>query len=121
MTEKEKEAYMGNEEEKERQRSPGRRHRNYETIRCRYSTISSKAKILESRERIRKRTRFTPKILNYQTARKCSQHDEVNNNLQHSKASNGSANEETRSAYLDESKDFDQNPDGKLVLYIHGG
>ena len=131
MTEKEKEAYMEDEEEQERQRSPGRRHRNHETIRCRYSTITSEAKILESRERIRKRTQFTPKLLRYQTARKCPQGGEVNNNLQHQKTQNGSASngrtsndppkDATTSAHLDDLKGFDPNPDGKLVLYIHGG
>ena len=117
MSEQEKDAYMADEVEQERQRSPGLRHRNHGTIRCRYSQITSKTKILESQERIRKRTRFTPKVLKYQTARKCSEaerNDEINNNLRTETGSVPSRDSES-------SKDFHSNPEGKLVLYVHGG
>ena len=114
MSEQEKETYMSDEVEQERQRSPGKRHRNLSTIRCRYSQITSKAKISESRERIRKRTVLKPKVLRYQTARKCpeAEHsDEINNNLR--------VEDETGFVDPEDSKDF--NPEKKLVLFIHGG
>ena len=113
MSEQEKNAYLSDEVEQERQRSPGKRHRNLSTIRCRYSQITSKAKISESRERIRKRTVLKPKVLRYQTARKCPEadlSDEINNNV---------INNNFR--VEDENSDFHPNPEGKLVLYIHGG
>ena len=121
MSEQEKDAYMADKVEQERQRSPGRRHRNHATIRCRYSQITSKTKILESRERIRKRTKFTPKVLKYQTARKCSEVDDLTE-------SNGEINNNLRTETVfvpsessEGSKDFHPNPEGKLVLYVHGG
>ena len=117
MSEQEKEAYMSDELEQERQGSPGKRHRNHSTIRCRYSYIKNKAKILESLERIRKRKKVTTKVLRYQTARKCpeGERSEINNNVVNLRI-------EDEMDFPDSgSKIFDPNPEGKLVLYIHGG
>lgn len=53
MTKEEIDEYNNDEEEQKRQNSPGRRHRNHETIKCRYSVITCKEKIIESLERIK--------------------------------------------------------------------
>lgn len=53
MTKQEINEFNNDEEQQKRQNSPGRRHRNYETIRCRYSFISIREKIIESLERIK--------------------------------------------------------------------
>ena len=116
MTEQEKDAYMSDELEQERQQSPGRRHRNHATIRCRYSYITSKAKILESQERIRMGRRLIAKVLKYQTARKSPEPErsgEINNNLR--------VEDETHLVASEDSKDFVPNPEKKLVIYLHGG
>lgn len=116
MTDEEIRAYESDEHEQERQSQPGRRHRNHETIRCRYLSICDKAKIIESRKRIRSGSKLVPKALKYSTARRspegwCS--DEINNNYW---TQNG------RPSFADSgnSREFHPNPDGKLVLYIHG-
>ena len=69
MTKKEIESYFNDKEEQERQNAPGLRHRNKDTIRCRYSYITSKNKIIESLEIIEKAPEPF-KALEYYSARK---------------------------------------------------
>ena len=102
MTKEEIEAYSKDEAEQERQQSPGLRHRNQETIRCRYTIIENREKILKSQEKIRKNKKITPKKLKYHTVRRPREDGDENNNC------------------LNGSEGFDPNPGRKLVLYIHG-
>ena len=109
MTQKEIDAYYDDEEEQKRQDSPGLRHRNHETIRCRYSYISSEEKIRESLQKIRNEPRPALKVLKCITARRPAEGSvELNNNF----------GEKMHPIELDDLKDL--NPDAKLVLYIHG-
>lgn len=111
MTKQETDAYFADKEEQERQNSPGVRHRNHETIRCRYSYITSEEKIRESLERIRNQTKPALKVLKHHTARKPGS-VEMNNNC-------GSSEKTIDSDDLNDLKNL--NPEGKLVLYLHGG
>lgn len=65
MTDDESKAYFSDEIEQDRQNSPGLRHRNKETIRCRYSYIASREKALESLEKIKKREPLKFKTMVY--------------------------------------------------------
>lgn len=72
MKDDEIESYLNDEEEKNRQQAPGFRHRNRETIKCRYSYITSEDKIKASLERIKKdkNTGDDFKFLKFQTLNK---------------------------------------------------
>ena len=70
MTDDEVKAYFNDETEQDRQHSPGLRHRNKETIRCRYSYIESRGKALESLERIKKREPLKFKTMDYSSESK---------------------------------------------------
>ena len=114
MTDEEIAAYASDKHEQERQNAPGLRHRNHETIRCRYSYITSKAKIIESWQRIKSGVRCAPKALKCRTVRRYPEgSDEINNNWNPNETRDFS----DRSSC---SKDFRPNPDGKLVLFLHG-
>ena len=107
MTKEQMEAYANDEIEQERQSSPGMRHRNHETIRCRFMYITNRTKMIESLERIRNQTKRPPEKLSYYTARKIP-YSEINNNTIPSKPN---LNDYYQNA----------NPEKKLVLFLHGG
>lgn len=83
MTDAEVKAYFQDEVEQERQNSPGLRHRNKETIRCRYSYISSREKVLESLERIKRRQPSKFKAMVYHSESKEASKDESSNRIHH--------------------------------------
>lgn len=58
--------YLLDEEEQERQNSPGLRHRNYDTIKCRFTYINKRERVIESLEQMKKSEDF--KVLKYHTA-----------------------------------------------------
>lgn len=128
MTREQVADYYADEIEQDRQNSPGLRHRNKETIKCRYSYIRSKDKIAESLERIKNRTKPTFKVLKYSTERSRSTDnerisEEINNNYQTKENAYydipmASSPNEQRQSLLDDSN---PNPQGVLLLFIHGG
>lgn len=105
MTSEEIDEYSRDPVEQERQKSPGRRHRNKSTIRCRYSYINSKSKIAESQERIRNSSEPKPMVLNYHTVRRSPEKD--------SNSTTNSTNTAEKANPL--------NPENKLILFCHGG
>ena len=120
MTQLEIDAYHSDEVEQERQSSPGLRHRNHETIRCRYSYITSNQMVAESLERIRNETEPALKVLKRHTARKPAEAGkEAGKEARREPNNNCRIGDDMESASPADSKD--PNPDAKLVLYIHGG
>lgn len=117
MTDQEKEAYMNDEEEQNRQRSPGLRHRNGETISCRYSYISSRQKILESQKRIRNRVKPEPKLVKFYSAHRSAKvTNEINNNFVRTDRPVDCKTDKT-----DSNQKKGANPGKKLILFTHGG
>ena len=128
MTKQQVADYFGDAFEQARQNSPGLRHRNKETIKCRYSYIQSKEKIVESLQRIKSKTKPKFKVLKYCTRRLRSDSqrvsEEINNNYETTKEDTefevkiGAMREDQQNDLID---DFDANPESVLLLFIHGG
>ena len=133
MTEEQIAAYFDDETEQARQNSPGLRHRNGETVKCRYSYIRSKEKIAESLERIKNKTKPTLKVLKYYTARVSPDRqrvsDEINNNYETKECSNLEADFEVLGDPKDDHpqqndrllEELGPNPERVLLIWIHGG
>lgn len=117
LSSEEVDAYLNDECEVERRRAPGKRHRNRETIKCRYSFINGRKKVIESLEKIRNKkiNRLNSfRVLNYHTACRTPDinNNETNNNLE--------INKDTHFE-IDDEKDLEINSAKTLVIYIHGG
>lgn len=135
MTKEQIAAYQADETEQSRQNSPGLRHRNRETVKCRYSYIRSKEKIAESLERIKSKTKPIPKLLKYYTVRVLPDNgertsDEINNNCETKECPDLEADFEVKVGDSKEGrpqpndhllKELGPNPDGVLLMWIHGG
>lgn len=73
ISNEQKDAYLSDKEVVERQSSPGLRHRNFETIKCRYTYIENKENVLKSFDKIKnleKNEQESFRDLNYQNARR---------------------------------------------------
>lgn len=128
MTREQMADYYADAFEQDRQNnSPGLRHRNKETIKCRYSFIRSKENIVESLERIKNRKKLSFKVLKYCTERvwpdKERISEEINNNYPTKEDGNYEvqmpfAPNDQQQSLLNESN---PNPECVLLLFIHGG
>lgn len=94
---------FNDEEQKTRDNSPGMRHRNKSTIRCRYSTITSENKIRESLNQIKKDATI----------------EETFKTLKYNSATRLADNKRRNVTNLDDSDPI--NLKKILVFYIHGG
>lgn len=83
MTKQEIDDYFNDEEEQRRQNSPGLRHRNNrDTIKCRFSYIKTKEKIIESIENIEKNPKIYKKFNHYSAYEHVANQKEVKNLIQ---------------------------------------
>ena len=125
MTKQQVADYFDDEDEQARQNSPGLRHRNKETIKCRYSYIVSREKIVESLERIKSKAKPKFKVLNYYTTRvhpdDLRVSEEINNNYEEGLEVKIDAPNDSRQQNGLLPEDFHPNPECVLLLVIHGG
>ena len=114
MSKKEIEAYLNDNEEQARQNAPGLRHRNKDTISCRYSYIANENEIKESLERIRKKKedKCSTKSIKYFTTRISNNRDNLLDEQNNNYLLNSLENDSNQ-----------KNPASQRVLcvYIHGG
>lgn len=130
MTKQEIDDYFNDKEEQDRQNSPGLRHRNKETIKCRYSFINSIEKIKESLDQIeRDKINGDNFDLKYYSASKIinnnylgiNEINELNNNTKRDKTYENQFAEYAKHSLSNETENFDPNPTKTLILLIHGG
>lgn len=110
MTSQQVSDYLSDPNEIERQQNPGRRHRNWDTVQCRYLHID-KRQAVESLKRIEK-SEF-PKINLKYTNVRVGRRSEINNNISLDPTNKSQMN-------FKHQKSLEPNPQKKLLLYIHG-